>query len=55
MKDKSLSIGRNIQIAKEIDFFNYKTGNAIHSARPLVPAHDDHKAMGKQVKYLKLV
>jgi hypothetical protein len=44
-----------MQIAKEVDFLNCKTGNAIQTARPFVPAHDDHKAMGKQVKYLKLV
>ena len=38
---------RNIQDAKEIDYENTKISNAITTAKPLVPVHNDYKAMGK--------
>ena len=53
-QDKSLSIDRKVQVAKQIDFDNFKTNFAIATVKPIVPAHNDQKEIGNQVKYLKL-
>jgi hypothetical protein len=43
-----------VQVAKQIDFDNFKTNFAIATVKPMIPKHNDLKEMGKQVEYLKL-
>jgi len=54
-RKKTLNIDRVKLLNESIDSDNKKIGKAIQTARPIVPLHNDFKAMGNQVKYLKLI